>query len=150
MRLLPKAEIPWWQAHPEHGFDWKAYRAREKEMIKRGDFRALSDLHDAIDEDELLRAYDARRLDDIKWADGKMKELQNPESFKVMHGEGKKMPPNPWKQRSPRVVLDDPAFAPKQARVAGNPWALAAALLLAPSEIGEEDYTDRGQWGGEK
>lgn len=64
MRLIPggQTEFNWWETHPEHGFDWNAYRKIEERLIKSGKLKELDVLHRVVDEDELVRAKDARFL----------------------------------------------------------------------------------------
>lgn len=64
MKLVPpsQAKFEWWETHPEHGFDWNAYRKIEERLIKSGKLKELDVLHRVVDEDELVRAKDARFL----------------------------------------------------------------------------------------
>ena len=111
MKLVPPGgDIPWWEAHPEHGFDWKGYRALEQKMIKKGELHPLSDLHQALDEDELMRAYDERAMNEMERRVRMDRAKQSP----IRMAERSARP-------SPREILKDPAFAPSRP----NPWRWA-------------------------
>lgn len=108
MKLVPPGrEIPWWEAHPEHGFDWKAYRALEERMLKKGELHPLSDLHQALDEDELMRAYDERAMNEME----KRVRMDRAKAYPLREAERSA-------RLSPREILKDPRFAPAK----GNPW----------------------------
>lgn len=153
MKLVQgKPEIEWWRAHPEHGLDWNAYRKLEQQMIKKGDLHALSDLHQAMDEDGLMEAYDARRMQDME--------------NKVRVDRAKAAPLRPaeaGRGPSPREILKDPAFSgrgpsPWQ-RIKGPAGTIGLGLLMGlfdkQSEMAkmgrDEDYMmgPHLPWGGE-
>lgn len=149
MKLVPPAQPPWWEAHPEHGMDWNAYRKLEERMLKRGELRPLSDLHQALDEDELMRAYDSRAMDDLERRIQRDRAKASP----IREAERSARP-------SPREILKDPKFAPTK----GNPWrgvgtGLALGGLMGlfdkQSEMAkmgrDEDYLygPHLPWGGE-
>ncbi len=123
MKLAPPPQSPWWQANPEHGFDWKAYRALEERLIKAGDFKQLQDIHDVIDEEELSRAYDHRSMDKGEGEARKRIAARNPPRL---------VPPgsaSPWSapaKQDARIILKDPNFAPKP-----SPWGNAKAGIGA-------------------
>ena len=106
MKLVQgQPEIEWWRAHPEHGLDWNAYRKLEQNMIKKGDLHALSDRHGAMDEEELMRAYDARAMQDLE--------------DRVRIDRAKASPLRAAEPRgdSPRRILEDPQFSGRK-----SPW----------------------------
>lgn len=123
MKLVPPGKsIPWWQAHPEHGFDWNAYRKLEERMIKAGELKELSHLHEALDEDELMRAYDARAMDDLE-----RKIRADRAKASPIREAGRSAAP------SAREILKDPRFAPAkpgQWRGVGSGLALGGLLGL--------------------
>lgn len=123
-------------------------------MIKNGQLRPLSDIHQAIDEDELMRAYDARAMHDLEKRAMRERALRAP----LRAAEASGLPAN-----SPRQILNDPAFSGRN-----SPWrnlkkgagagVLGALLGLfqKQSDMAEmardEDYMmgPHLPWGGEK
>lgn len=132
MRLLPKPEISPFEAHPEHGFDWKAYRAMEDRMIKRGEFRPLSDIHQAVDEDLLMEAYDSRAMRDLEARMQRERAAQSPPRLVERSGAPA--------ANSPRQILADPEFSGRQPKGGGNPWAIAAMLMMDPVPISQDTW----------
>lgn len=140
MKLVQgKPEIEWWRAHPEHGLDWNAYRKLEQQMIKKGDLHALSDLHQAMDEEGLMEAYDARAMNDME----NRIRTDRAKAQPLRVAESRAMPAD-----HPRRLLDDPQFSGRK-----SPWnwkgpagAIGMGMLLGlfekqsqMAEMGMED-----------